>query len=296
MTVKEQSVNSLDSFIQETLKMSINLNGLSNSFTIFRGQKEDKSLLPSIARERSLPIENERIIFDEFKRLSYPHLDSNLNYDDDWNMLALAQHHRLPTRLLDWTDNPLAALWFACIKKKQEGDDSDRIVWLFAVNKSDFKSDSGGPFIQNAIRVFRPKHITKRITSQNGWFTVHNFEKEYLFTWDEISGNDIGRIRAFRLKEFLKRNYNIDWGDTANIEKIDDGRTIIISAENKSLSLKCNDEKTMVNLIIDDFRTYEFIAKTESGKLNIYTDKITPLNEIVKYNMGMIKIHDFRLN
>jgi hypothetical protein len=86
-----------------------------------------------------------------------------------------------------------------------------------------------------------------------------------LFSWDEIPEHDKGK-----LMEFLKRNYNIDCVDTAKIEKIDGGRTIRILTEKKSLSLKLNDDKTKVNLIIDDGRTDEFIAKTESSKLNIY--------------------------
>ncbi len=87
----------------------------------------------------------------------------------------------------------------------------------------------------------------------------------YLFSWDEIPGNNDERII-----KFLKDELKIEWAKTENISKIDDGKTIIVSNKEKSLSLKLNDEKTKVNLKIDDCRVDEFTVKTENGKLNIY--------------------------
>ena len=115
--------------------------------------------------------------------------------------------------------------------------------------------------------------------------------QSYLFSWDNIPGNDNGR-----LIDFLKQNYSIDWVETAKIEKIDDGKTIILSTEKNSLYLKLNDEKTNVSLKIDDGRTGEFTAKMENGKLNIYgqfftakddhTKAISKLIEAVKALLG----------
>ncbi len=90
--------------------------------------------------------------------------------------------------------------------------------------------------------------------------------KMYLFSWDEIPGNDDQRII-----KYLKDELKIEWAKTENIGKIDDGKTIIVSNKENSLSLKLNDEKTKVNLKIDDDRVDEFTVKTENGKLNIYS-------------------------
>ena len=142
--------------------------------TLFRGQEEDWTLLPKIARInlRDDFFKTERKILEDFKKQSIPYLEYEPGSNWDW--LALAQHHGLPTRLLDWTSNPLAGLWFTVWKPSKSKKNG--VVWVFEPYDEDFiNSWNRSPFKQSRTRVFQPNHITKRIIAQSGWFTVHKY-------------------------------------------------------------------------------------------------------------------------
>ena len=81
-------------------------------------------------------------MFDEFKRRGVAVLPSRPS--DDWEFLAVARHHGLPTRLLDWTENPLAALFFAL----EEPSSGDSAVWCYVhvgLGKPSLDTSAMGP-------------------------------------------------------------------------------------------------------------------------------------------------------
>lgn len=147
---------------------------LGNSFTqdlcLFRGQLCDKPLIPKLGRLGVPNIKQlERQLFDDFQKryLAY----STKSYNSDVDLLALGQHHGLPTRLLDWTENALVALWFAT-----EADIADKhsVVWIFGPDEEDILQEKqSDPFQVKSTKVFCPNHISERITAQAGWFTCH---------------------------------------------------------------------------------------------------------------------------
>jgi len=96
---------------------------------------------------------------------------------DAWDILIYAQHHGLSTRLLDWTTNPLFALWFACL---DYASTSNGYIYLLSAREEDLVDTSieKDPFKIKKTYVLKPNVNNSRIRAQSAWFTVHRFSKE----------------------------------------------------------------------------------------------------------------------
>lgn len=99
--------------------------GRYRSSYIYRGMNDSShTLKTSLARLGGSYDLLERHLLRNFKKYALP---GSLNEDSIWNILALAQHHGLPTRLLDWTYSPYVALHFATNDIQKY--DRDGIIW-----------------------------------------------------------------------------------------------------------------------------------------------------------------------
>jgi hypothetical protein len=142
---------------------------------MFRGQAREWPLLPSIARlppqlagyETWGVFENDLI--ERFAKHAKPLLLAQPSDLEEW--LVHAQHHGVPTRLLDWTTNPLKALFWAVEDPRNERRDG--VVWAFSPKH--WREDVLAPtplLDDDRLTPYFPKQINTRVIAQEGCFVA----------------------------------------------------------------------------------------------------------------------------
>jgi hypothetical protein len=151
-------------------------------------------------------------MFNDFRRRCPLFLERDLS--NRWELLAVAQHHGLPTRLLDWTLNPLAALWFA-VRDPAGGESVPAAVWAFSPREDDLAdTESTDPFQIARTKFFQPSHINRRLAAQSGWFSVHAWQKTQppRFSRLELIAAYKDRLHKFEIPptKFSSIRYDLD--------------------------------------------------------------------------------------
>lgn len=135
---------------------------------LFRGHSNPNwSLIPKAGRKEFTGCDDERL-FRAWKRRAVEF--TSLPFEDDWEWLAIAQHHGLATRLLDWTFNPLAAAFFAV--SETADPDKEAVIYAYLCSRL-IEPEKIKPFDVKGVGKVKPRGVVPRIIRQGGLFTIH---------------------------------------------------------------------------------------------------------------------------
>ena len=179
-------VSSLDGFVKviDEIHNVLEITDYENSL-LFRGQdKTEYNLIPGLFRtdDFSAPIcvinpkefnKKEKDLINEFIQDGHG-FKPDISENDLLVWMEIAQHYGLPTRLLDFTNNPLVSLYFAC----KSSFENDAYVWF--VNNKQYmgflkkKGDISGNSINDEINKIISDEVTNLIPD------LHRKSKGYL--------------------------------------------------------------------------------------------------------------------
>jgi hypothetical protein len=140
---------------------------------IFRGHsRTGYTLVPKIGRDvRRYSTAREERVFRNFRRRA-PAVAA-IGDLDVWDLLALGQHHGVPTRLLDWTTSGLIGAHFAVSNRSDDVYDAHLIAWRLKDSDVVDQDPDIHPFTVSGVKFLFPRMVAQRIVTQRGLFSIH---------------------------------------------------------------------------------------------------------------------------
>lgn len=192
------SIGSVATFVNNINHMFKLLGGSIDNYQIYyRGHsninfKEIPSIYRSDARGK-LWVDREDCLCDEIMRECPHDFDG---HNSAFEKLVKMQHYELPTRLLDITENPLVALYFACLPNDDSKDDGEILVYFIPKEQILNHTDSIGEAL-SCISFLPQKTLSK--TKIN--LVIQNMQNHTSHLLNGIKRGDLDKVVCVRARK-----------------------------------------------------------------------------------------------
>lgn len=202
----DRTVNSICDYIDEVQRLMKSWEEENHIvYPWFRGiGTQSHKLIPKLYRKPCNYSESEKNIRIAFQTRAFPLMEhySTRNSDD---LYFLMQHYGVPTRLLDWTESALVALFFA-LRGRREGQTDMPAVWVLNPFELNIKTLNRGSLLKAAVDdlslhlpppqgdiqgilpvAILPVYSDRRMFAQQSRFTLHGTNVAALEEIPELS-------------------------------------------------------------------------------------------------------------